>query len=203
MARSRSTRALRGLIAATVATFVALMSHVAAGGAMPGWLGVAVPWVLAAMVCTVLAGRALSLWRLSIAVVLSQALFHTLFVLGTVTPGAASTGHVHAAAAAAAPAAQATAADSAPDLAMWASHLAAAVLTIVVLHRGEAAVRRLIGLAGEVVDALRLRLDVVDGVRVPALRPAPAIADAPRRSPSLGWYRSTSARRGPPLLLSV
>ena len=179
------------------------MSHVAAGGAMPGWLGVAVPWVLAAMVCTVLAGRALSLWRLSIAVVLSQALFHTLFVLGTVTPGAASTGHVHAAAAAATPAAQATAADSAPDLAMWASHLAAAVLTIVVLHRGEAAVRRLISLAGEVVDALRLRLDVVDGVRVPALRPAPAIADAPRGSPSLGWHRSTSARRGPPLLLSV
>jgi hypothetical protein len=202
VARSRSTRALRGLIAATVATFVALMSHVAAGGAMPGWLGVAVPWALAAMVCTVLAGRALSLWRLSIAVVLSQALFHTLFVLGTVTPGAAISGHVHGAAAAA-QIGPTTAAASAPDLAMWASHLAAAVLTIVVLHRGEAAVRRLLALASEVVDALRLRLDVVDGIRVPALRPARAIADAPRRSPSLGWYRSTTARRGPPLLLSV
>lgn len=177
------------------------MSHVAAGGAVPGWLGVAVPWVLAAMVCTVLAGRALSLWRLTIAVVLSQTLFHTLFVLGTVTPGAAISGHVHGAAAA--PAGQATAAAPAPDLAMWASHLAAAVLTIVVLHRGEAAVRRLLALASEVFDALRLRLDVVDGIRIPALRPAPATAEAPRRSPPLGWYCSSTTRRGPPLLLSV
>ena len=78
MRRSRASRALRGLIGASIATFVALLSHVAAGGAMPGWVGIALPWLLSVMVCTLLAGRALSLIRLSLAVAASQALFHCL-----------------------------------------------------------------------------------------------------------------------------
>ena len=82
MSRSRSTRVIRAWVAASIATFVALFWHVAAGGAMPHWLGIAVPWVLSLAVCTVLVGRALSLLRLSVAVVLSQLLFHLLFVLG-------------------------------------------------------------------------------------------------------------------------
>lgn len=47
------------------------------------------------MVCTLLAGRVLSLTRLSIAVVISQALFHVLFVLGTDPGAAGATGHAH------------------------------------------------------------------------------------------------------------
>ena len=81
MSRSRATRVIRASVAASIATFVALFSHVAAGGAMPQWLGIAVPWVLSLAVCTVLVGRALSLVRLSAAVLVSQLLFHLLFHL--------------------------------------------------------------------------------------------------------------------------
>ena len=92
MRRSRAPRALRGLIGASVATFIALVPRGAGGGALPGWIGIAVPWVLSVMVCTLLAGRALSLWRLALAVTISQLLFHTLFVLGFVASGLSTGG---------------------------------------------------------------------------------------------------------------
>src|SRR5699024_1714941 len=57
-------RLVRGGVAATVATALALIGHVAGGGAMPGWLGIALP-------------------RLSAAILGSQALFHGLFMAGT------------------------------------------------------------------------------------------------------------------------
>src|SRR5690606_16871403 len=83
MRTARMTRVARGSAAATLATFVALLSHVAAGGAMPGWLGVAAPWMFSILVCVPLAGRRLSVLRVTAAVVVSQALFHVLFVLGS------------------------------------------------------------------------------------------------------------------------
>src|SRR5690625_5788395 len=54
-------RLVRGGVAATVATALALIGHVAGGGAMPGWLGIALPWWLSVTVCTVLAGTRFSL----------------------------------------------------------------------------------------------------------------------------------------------
>ena len=51
--------------------------------------GIVAPWILALAVCTLLAGRALSLVRLASSVVVSQLLFHTLFVMGS--PSASST----------------------------------------------------------------------------------------------------------------
>ncbi|MGO1539958.1 MAG: hypothetical protein ACTHW3_11405, partial [Leucobacter sp.] len=66
---SRLPHLVRGSSAAAIATFAALFSHVIGGGAMPGLVGIAVPLLLSLMVCILLAGRKLSLTRLSISVV--------------------------------------------------------------------------------------------------------------------------------------
>src|SRR5699024_8570924 len=77
--RARHTRLLRGAAAGAFATFVALFSHVAGGGQAPTPLGVGVPLLLAVFVCVVLAGRKLSLVRLSASVGVSQTAFHWIF----------------------------------------------------------------------------------------------------------------------------
>ena len=74
---------MRGGVAATIATALALIGHVAGGGAVPGWLGIVLPWWLSVAVCTVLAGTRFSLPRLSAAILGSQTLFHGLFMAGT------------------------------------------------------------------------------------------------------------------------
>ena len=199
---SRGPRALRGVLAASVASFVALLSHVAGGGAMPGWVGIVVPWVLAVTVCTLLAGRTLSLWRLSLAVIASQFLFHGLFILGMfgapAEPSPALLSH-HVAAAAT------TALPGLPqaDLAMWLGHALAAAATTAALYRGERAIRRLLSLAAQIVHAVRRRVAAfaVGITRVPR-RTVPGAVDAHDLAP-LGWDPSSVARRGPPLPLSV
>ena len=90
MTSTRSARALRGALAAIVSTFVALLSHVAGGGEVPGLLGILVPLVLATAVCVPLAGRRLSVIRVSASVIASQVLFHALFVLGSAGNASAS-----------------------------------------------------------------------------------------------------------------
>ena len=51
MSSARSARATRGVIAATFATLVALISHVAGGGAVPGPIGVIAPLILSIAIC--------------------------------------------------------------------------------------------------------------------------------------------------------
>ncbi|MBN9201811.1 MAG: hypothetical protein ABS61_08570 [Microbacterium sp. SCN 70-18] len=148
MRPSRASRVSRGLLAAGVATFVALLSHVAAGGAMPGLLGIILPLVLAAAASTLLVGRRLSVWRLSLAVMLSQALFHVLFVLGAAPVAGAgadaalhASGHDHGGMTSTLSAAEpaVTGAMLHGDAIMWVLHALAAVVTIAALHRGERA----------------------------------------------------------------
>ncbi|NYE19366.1 hypothetical protein [Microbacterium immunditiarum] len=203
MRRSRASRALRGTVAASVATFVALLSHVASGGGLPGWLGIVVPWVLSVMVCTLLAGRALSLVRLAGAVALSQLLFHALFVLGTGAPSPAVAGHHHGGTTTPLPALgdEATAMLVA-DSAMWVSHAIAAVVTVVVLYRGEQAIMRLRGILAELrAWAVRFVARVV-----PVPLPAPVAASL--GDAASGWHVARSpelsplVRRGPPFLLA-
>jgi hypothetical protein len=152
---SRATRVVRGLSAAAIALFVAALSHVAAGGGAPGQAGTALAAAFAAIVCIALAGRRLSVTRLTIAVVTSQFVFHLLFGVGsgsgsglsvttsqhhgrtvsTLVPDAlaaapvAPTGHLH---------------DS-PW--MWLAHGVAAVITVALLARGENVARRLLAIA--------------------------------------------------------
>ncbi len=197
MRPSRLSRVARGGVAASVATWAALLSHVAAGGAMPGWLGVAVPLVLSVAVCTALAGRHLSLVRLAVAVTASQLLFHTLFVVGAVSPsGAAHAHHLPVMTDAATPAAMHA------DPLMWVMHGVAALLTVAVLHRGERTALRLLALAAEIARWVRHRILtavlVLGAVDRPA--PAPAPTDVPvLRSVTL----RVAAGRGPPRALAI
>jgi hypothetical protein len=198
---------VRGSTAAGIATFLALLSHISGGGAMPGWLGIVVPLVLSVTVCTLLAGRRLSLWRLSPAVAVSQVLFHTLFVLGAFAPsgdaGGVSSHHAHD------PATTAMVDDAVvsnavhADATMWLMHAVAAIATIVVLHRGERTVYRLHELAHELVRRVRRRLIVALVLPpVSTARPAPPARREPSR-PTLTLLVSEVARRGPPAVALV
>lgn len=184
-----------------MATFVALLSHVAGGGQLPAWLGIAVPWMLSLAVSTVLSGRRLSLWRLSISVAVSQALFHTLFVLGTVpagrhsAPDAAHAGHSTMLPALSA-GTQATELMQA-DLGMWLWHGVAAVVTIAALYRGERALVRLRDLALEAIGWARRRVLAIipQPLVLPSVRLMPVEAGRLRLpTPLLASLR----RRGPP-----
>ena len=197
MRSTRRPHVIRGLLAASVATFVALASHVWVGGTMPGMLGVVVPWILSVMVCTLLAGRRLSLVRMVASVVLSQLLFHVLFVLGAITPQATLGVHEHGAALVL-PMTGAGALVP-EDAGMWVSHALAALVTVVLLHRGERTVHALSSRAAELMAWARR----VVAVRV--LTPSPvvirrrwAITRAPLRRDPL---RAVMPRRGPPLRL--
>lgn len=201
MRRTRATRALRGVLAASVATFVALLSHVTAGGEVPGWVGVVVPLALSAVVCTALAGRRLSPWRLAIAVGISQFLFHALFVLGASGPSVApaSSGHHHAAGMSM-PAAEATVAVSLAqsDTIMWAWHVAAALVTTVALYRGERVVVRLGALARELASwARRVFATWGDAVLAPVFRRVLSRIDVDALAPT-SVFASSVRRRGPP-----
>jgi hypothetical protein len=195
----RGTRVARGAVAAAVATFVALLSHVTAGGAMPGAVGILVPLALSFVACTALAGRRLSALRLGLAVGLSQLLFHTLFVLGSYRPGVAA-GHVHGGAGAM----PALDADSVtmtmlPDATMWGWHVIAAALTTAALHRGERTVAHLRELAVRLGAWLRARVRILTDAPGPApVRRVLADVVAEVRAVSV-LLAATARRRGPPL----
>lgn len=207
---SRSSRATRGVSAAVFSTFVALVSHVLAGGQMPGVLGIVVPLVLATSASVALAGLRRSWLRLAGSVALSQLLFHTLFVLGTA--GSASVHAVGDAGLHASHGAQpalmvmstggSTGHPGHGDGWMWLAHALAGLVTVVVLHRGEAVLARLTHLSSRVVAFLlppvvrvvtlpahpRTSLTSTSGVWTPILRPV---------------VSSGMVRRGPPALSLV
>lgn len=201
---ARRVRAVRGGLAATSATFVALASHLAGGGQLPDLLGIVVPLLLSLPVCTAWSGR-LSLFGLSASVVASQLFFHVLFTLGAPagTASAPSGSGTHAGhagmgiPASAQTAGQAAEAASA-DTTMWVWHAVAAVVTIVLLYRGELmllglrdlAVRAaawLLGGRAVVEDAGSFVLPDLPGVLAAAFQP---LHPGPQLSPLL--------RRGPP-----
>lgn len=135
---TRWARFARGWLAATFATLIAAASHAAAGGIPPNIASIALALAFSGVACVLLTGRTLSLARTSIAVGGSQLAFHLVFsTMGGATAAAvASTGpHVHGAASLA----HTTGATHHTDPGMWFAHAAAAILTIVVLRRGEAA----------------------------------------------------------------
>ncbi|WES64994.1 hypothetical protein P0L94_02715 [Microbacter sp. GSS18] len=199
MRRNRALRVLRGSVAASVATFLALMSHVAGGGAAPGWLGVAVPWVLSVAICTLLAGRALSLVRLAVGVIASQLLFHGLFVLGAVAPGATATpGHHHGEALVLS--AEAIGVPLAADPLMWIAHGIAAIITIAALYRGEHALATLLSLAARLGSWFGRAVARALAPLTPIGRGARLHVDVRHPAAPLGLRGGTVCRRGPPLL---
>ena len=208
---ARPARLGRGALAAAFSTFVALASHVLAGGAMPGLLGVLVPLVFATSASIALAGLRRSWLRLSVSVALSQLLFHTLFVVGAassatvaVVGGAgphAGHGVDPVVLTVGSAAGSATHAGHAGHGGLWMmlAHAAAAALTVVTLRRGEIVLARLTGLADRLVSFLLLpvvRLSVL-----PAHPRAALSGDEGVWVPApLSVVRSCVVRRGPPAL---
>ncbi|TQJ31709.1 hypothetical protein [Microbacterium sp. SLBN-146] len=196
MTRSRGPRVARGLAAASIATFVALLSHIAAGGGLPGPVGVVVPWTLAVLICIALVGRRLSVWRLSLSVVVSQVLFHVLFVLGSGSAqGAAPLGHDHGVGATAL-----SSSGVAPgDIEMWIAHVIAGVATIALLHRGELVFRALLDAGAELAVVFRTGfVGVSPHLRVDDGPARLALVVDPAGLPPLGWDPRSEPRRGPP-----
>lgn len=162
MTPSRKPAVVRGFAAASLATFAALAGHLTGGGQMPGALGIVVPWIFSFMVCVLLAGRKLSVIRLSISIAISQLLFHVLFVLGTIEPSGTAVGHVHGVPLALPGGAGMTEAVVA-DSTMWVGHLLAAIVTVVVAHRGERLLLAIRALAIQLVLWVRRRVDAALG----------------------------------------
>lgn len=192
----RAQRAGRGVAAATLATFVATVSHASVAAELPSLMNIAVALCLAAPVCVLLAGRSLSWRRLSLAVVLSQAVFHGLLALDLRGGGsAAPVGHhgavtsfLDAAASGSLP----------PDHSghspwMWVAHACAAALTIFALGTGERALRAIAGFLLATFRALR----PVESPPVAVSVPAPA-AEPPLRATGIAVL-SVMRHRGPPL----
>ncbi|WP_426517688.1 hypothetical protein ACPPVQ_00940 [Diaminobutyricibacter sp. McL0618] len=141
---TRWARVVRGLVAATLATFVAALFHVAGGGTAPSGLAITLSLTFSALAALALTGRRASTWRLAASVVVSQTLFHALFSLGaggTRFVSADGMAHVHAGSHLIAMAGQHMQSSSViPDSPMmWLSHASAALVTIVALRFGEQA----------------------------------------------------------------
>ena len=189
---TRAARAARGTVAAAVSLFVALCSHALAGGGMPGLAGIALCAAFATLACIALAGRRLSLPRLSVSVVASQFLFHALFSEfapssgGPVVPAMPG---MHAVAEGAG--IHATAHASMPAW-MWLAHSIAAVVTIAALRYGERAFWAVVTLVAP--RALRMLVPSVSPTPRPA-RPHHRIRPLPRLAPL-----SPMRHRGPPVL---
>ncbi|MDR6689759.1 lysylphosphatidylglycerol synthetase-like protein (DUF2156 family) [Microbacterium sp. 1154] len=150
----RAQRVGRGMAAAAVATFVATLSHSAVSAERPSLGNIVLALCLAAPVCVLLAGRAMSWTRLSLAVVLSQALFHALLVLdlsGEFVPA----GHHSATSLFSAAGGHSASAHASESPWMWAAHAVAALVTIVALGRGERAVQAIARFFVAVLSALR------------------------------------------------
>lgn len=226
MPLSRSPlRLVRGAVAATIATAVALAGHVLGGGDVPTWIGVALPWWLSVTVCAVLAGARFSLPRLGLAVLSSQLLFHGLFLAGTpgdptvqlVDPpgshlghgagGLHGTGGMHEAVGTGS-AHLATSAQHAlhaahldAQMVLW--HVLAAVATTLLLHRGEATLFRCLGAAVQLLGALGRVVLLVLAPLVVLSVPRPITADAEPRSAVQQAVLSPLRRRGPPPALTA
>jgi TRAP-type mannitol/chloroaromatic compound transport system permease small subunit len=205
--QSRGARVVRGLGAAVSAVVIAALSHVAGGGAAPGLLGSALALAFAVLVCIALAGRRFSPARTTVAVTLSQFVFHVLFSLGAAIP----TAHGHdvsmlgmvmtggnAATLPALGTAHVDAGIEAAGAIMWAGHAMAAVATILLLLHGERGLFSVIRIATE-----RLRVivgfvcAVARSASVSPHRVARALAEPGGLRP-LDVLVSCQSHRGPP-----
>ncbi|MDJ0337855.1 hypothetical protein [Cryobacterium sp. PH31-O1] len=196
---TRWARFARGWLTAAVAVFVAALSHVAAGGHTPAPVSIAIALAFSGMVSVALAGKNLSLFRLTVSVGFSQVLFHLVFGLGgsagsmtvaghhgttTVTVGAASASPVMF-----------------TDGWMLLAHALAGVVTIVALRRGERTFWALVELARTalvtVVIALGIVLPPLWVVRVRAARHLTFVPF------DLAVLLSPMRHRGPPALVNL
>lgn len=145
---SRAHRVARGAAGAAIATLLAAISHGLAGGEITA-LSVIATGLVALPLCTLLAGRVGSLWRLSLGVIAAQFLYHWSFAgIGIARAGstAAERMPAHAGHLATLQAFTPTASAFSADTFMWAMHAVAALATVLLVHRGERAFLALVGM---------------------------------------------------------
>jgi len=185
---ARQLRTLRGAGAAAVAAWTAAVSHTLGGGVPPAPALVLVVILLAAPVGVALAGRGLGIVRLALTVVATQLLLHTTFaVTAGLDPRAGA--HIHGGSLE-----LGDAMVVAPDPLMTTAHLLAALVTVVLVHRGE---RMLRGVARGLAHLVRPAPDVL--APLAALPPATPVA-RPAHVVSR-TLTSDVSRRGPPLVV--
>jgi len=175
---------LRGLLAGTVATALALAAHYLGGGPVPRPLGLLTPWLLSVQAAVLLLGRRRSPVRLALAAGTAQALFHALFALGAAGSAASHAHH--------GPVVLTVDPVGRP---MWAWHAVAALVTAGALQAGGSARARL----GEALARLvGLRLPRPTWTPAPSRAvPVPLLAARRTRPAPL----SSLSRRGPPVVL--
>lgn len=199
----RTHRLLRGWGVASVAVFVGAGSHAVLTGHLPHPLILGLCWSLSGMLCVLLAGLRLPRLSTGLGVLGSQAGLHTLLTLAGhgAAPVGHSAGHAshHGDAGPLLLAASGASADAVHQLStlMLAVHALAAVLTILAIRRGDAAVA---GLLRAVRLGLRRLLTLPGPVPTPAPRPRPLILSCPAVLVSR-IRPGTVATRGPPLAL--
>ena len=150
---------MRGWLTATVAVIVAALSHVAAGGSAPAPVSIMLALAFAGMVSVALAGKTLSLTKLSASVGFSQILFHLLFGLGGAAVSMTVSGH-HKSTSVIVGAASASPVMPAHGW-MWVAHTLAAIVTIMALSRGERTFWALLELARTAFVAVFIALGIV------------------------------------------
>lgn len=187
---TRWARFVRGWVTAGFAVFVAAFAHVAGGGHAPDWLAVAVSLAFAGILCVPLAGRTLSLVRLTISVAGAQAVFHTLFALSAGPGGVTTSGHHGAVAFVPTEVVEHGAQP------MFLAHLVAAIITIAALRSGEAAFWGIVALAKAGLCRLRTHAPIPLADTRPAALPQREVT--PTR---LRVLAASVSRRGPPVLL--
>lgn len=170
----------------------------------------------AGIVCIGLSGRTLSLWRVTVSVFISQLIFHGLFSFGApggalVLADAPATNpvlglHQHGpigiisalGESASGPLAHAGAHDS---TGMWIAHALAAVVTVVALRHGAAALESLFSSVRLGIRSLFGALaGVYSGVAVPAIRRRVASTASIVTPRDLTIVLSAMRHRGPPVL---
>jgi hypothetical protein len=194
---SRWPRVWRGLLVASFSVFVAMFSHVAAGGTAPGGVGLVIALTFGTLASVAVVGKRVSLPRLTLAVAISQFALHLLFSVGSAASGQVHQLSHHG------PVTVTAAATHGAQMQhgegwMWLGHALAAVLTIAFLRHGERAVWRILATASR-----RLVAVLIGGLIAVPIRPAlahtvvSAAAFRPIRD-DLGVLLSALRHRGPP-----
>lgn len=203
----RWARVGRGAAAAAFATFFAAFSHAAAGSTAPGAVGVVLAFAFAVLACTALAGRRMSLPRLVVGVLSSQALFHLLFAVGAGDPRIDWSQHIghHGEVVGTlplgvAPSAQTSVHAGHDGAWMWVAHAAAALATIAVARWGARALGAVAGLVDLGLRLVVARAAALAPVETPGVRAA-VVTSVPDWTPHARLILGRMRHRGPPARL--
>ncbi|WP_146341023.1 hypothetical protein [Nesterenkonia sp. NBAIMH1] len=197
---SPAARLLRGLLIASSAVGVGALAHVLGGHHGPHPVVILLAVAVAAPISTALTAARLSRLRLALAVLASQAALHGLFVLlpaaeaSSLQHGSAEGPHAHHAAFVTVSGGFESASHPS-DVWMAASHAAAALVTYLLLRRGEsvlAALSRMFGIAP-------IALDLWGAGPLPAQARLPQMPRSPRLPRPSSDVQGPCPTRGPPL----